>query len=199
MFRFSDMFSLSRICGPIMRNRGRIEKMIKIYGAESYRWYVKVFSCPDTMQKTLGVNIPPWVKALSFRNCVCFLEQSYWLEPEPNGYDNLLVHECAHCLANARYGKGIPRWLDEGLAMYFAGQIGSTEGIGMPPQEKDIACIGYEDPMLYRYSSLLMDALTSVRSIGGILALADDAENFSAHGPLGDKTLRESITAFKEK
>ncbi len=38
VFRFSDMFSLSRICGPIMRNRDRIEKMIKIYGAESYRF-----------------------------------------------------------------------------------------------------------------------------------------------------------------
>jgi len=199
MFRFSDMYSLGRLYGSLVECGGRIETMTHIFNLKSFCWYVKVFPDLDEVSTSLCIRVPPWVKAFSFKNCICFLERTSWTEPESNGYDDLLVHECSHCLAKARYGTTLPRWFDEGLAMYFAGQIGNTFGTELPSEEILLTEMGYDEPMLYSYSALIMDSLIKRFDISEILGFADDIRNFRPNGVLGENSLRELIRYFKEK
>lgn len=190
-YRFVDTHSLNLIYGSLSDCKKRMNNVTSIFKMNNFRWYIRVFDSLEEMNAFFGCTLPNWIKAVSYNNIICFLNKDKWIESEINGYNDILVHESVHCLTRKRYGLRIPRWFDEGVAMYFGGQIGQiTERIFLP-EDKLITSLGYKDPLLYRYSAQFINDLIKKYGIEKVLSFADSTNCFENDGILGDKAIRE--------
>lgn len=190
-FNFEDTYSLNELYGSIRETGERLEKMMDIFGASDIRIALKVFDSVRAMGDFLHISMRPWIKAVSFRNCIVFLQKCLWNEKEEKGYNDILIHEIAHCLVNKRYPNKLPVWLNEGIAMYFGEQLYNIKASDCDLKPAEISSLGYNTQEFYNYSILVMNALLSIYSINEILSLADDYKNFDQNGPLGADLIRK--------
>ena len=191
IFNFEDTYSLNELYGSIRETRERLEKMMDIFGASDIRIALKVFDSVKGMGEYLHISMKPWIKAVSFRNCIVFLQKCLWNEKEEKGYNDILIHEIAHCLVYKRYPHRLPVWLNEGIAMYFGEQLYNIKASDYDLKPSEIGSLGYETKEFYNYSILVMNALLSIYSINEILCLADDYKNFDQDGSLGNALIRK--------
>jgi len=92
---------------------------------------VSVFITPSkkVFEQIVGKNFPKWSDGLAapVKN-VIILKSARWMPPETDN-EAIAVHELTHIILNrAVNGNPIPRWLNEGLAVYYSGEKGFASG-----------------------------------------------------------------------
>jgi len=92
---------------------------------------ITIFLSPSQQifQRLVGQHIPKWSNGLAapFSN-VIVLKSPSWL-PHENDSRAIIVHELTHLFVNkAAGGKPVPRWLNEGLAIYYSGEKAYASG-----------------------------------------------------------------------
>jgi len=92
---------------------------------------VSVFITPSkkVFRQLVGDNFPQWSDGVAtpLRNII-ILKSARWMPPETNN-NAIAVHELTHIFVNrATHGKPIPRWFNEGLAVYYSGEKGFASG-----------------------------------------------------------------------
>jgi len=66
---------------------------------------------------------PEWVEGLAVANANTILLRSPSTLPPHESIDEIFAHELAHLALGRRVPEGLPRWLNEGLAMLIASEI----------------------------------------------------------------------------
>jgi hypothetical protein len=71
-----------------------------------------------------GEPLPEWAMGVAYPEAMTMVIRSYHVAGSPRqDVGTIFVHELAHLALGARFGgRPIPRWLNEGLAMYEAGE-----------------------------------------------------------------------------
>ncbi|MFZ5515786.1 MAG: peptidase MA family metallohydrolase [Candidatus Zhuqueibacterota bacterium] len=92
---------------------------------------ITIFLSPSQQifQQMVGQHIPKWSNGLAapFFN-VIVLKSPSWLSPE-NDIRAIIVHELTHLFVNKAAGsQPVPRWLNEGLAIYYSGEKAYASG-----------------------------------------------------------------------
>ena len=91
----------------------------------------------------------------------------------------ILKHEISHLFINKlAQNKAVPKWLDEGLAMYLADQLSQYKKIGLYTEEDFLSKIStqhgwdqYSSYSAYEYACLFVDLLISQYSLNKIKEL----------------------------
>ena len=92
---------------------------------------ITVFLAPSQkiFQQVVGQSIPKWSNGVAspYTN-VIVLKAPSWMPPETDNRA-IVVHELTHLFVNkATKGQPIPRWLNEGLAVYYSGEKAFASG-----------------------------------------------------------------------
>lgn len=88
---------------------------------------VFIFITPSkqAFDQIVGKNIPKWTDGLAspMKNMI-ILKSPKWIPPETD-INQIAIHELVHIILDrATKGNPIPRWLNEGLAVYYSGEKG---------------------------------------------------------------------------
>ncbi len=83
--------------------------------------FVIIASSEKEYRQFTGKNFPKWSQALASPSENLILLKSPRFLHLDSGYEKIAVHELTHILLNqAVRGQPIPRWLNEGIAVYFS-------------------------------------------------------------------------------
>lgn len=92
---------------------------------------IGVFIAPtrSSFIKLTGGNVPHWGEAVADpAKQIIILKSPRWSRPSMN-VRIILVHELVHILVQKRAGNAsVPRWLNEGMAIYFSGETSHYGG-----------------------------------------------------------------------
>lgn len=88
---------------------------------------VSIFIAPSkkVFDQIVGQDFPKWSDGLAspWKNII-ILKSPRWMPPETDN-EAIVIHELTHIIINrATRGNPIPRWLNEGLAVYYSGEKG---------------------------------------------------------------------------
>ncbi len=122
-FQVNDLQNSEKILNSLQSSYLRLSQEIGVELVDS----VVVFITPskEVFQKMVGENIPQWSDGIAapIHNTI-ILKSPRWI---PSETDNkaIATHELTHIiLARAVKGNPIPRWFNEGLAVYYSGEKG---------------------------------------------------------------------------
>ncbi len=86
---------------------------------------VLVFITPSkqSFDQIVGKNIPKWTDGLAApMNNTIILKSPKWIPPDTD-INSIAIHELVHIILDrATKGNPIPRWFNEGLAVYYSGE-----------------------------------------------------------------------------
>jgi len=82
--------------------------------------YLYLCNSFDSYRQVVGKNVPLWSAGLAYPNRNLIILKTVASE---NNYLNTAVHELTHIITHKMTkGNKLPRWLDEGLAVYFSNE-----------------------------------------------------------------------------
>jgi len=126
-YQHNDLRNSQKILNSLQLSYLRLSKEISVELIDT----VSVFITPSkkVFEQIVGKNFPKWSDGLAapIKNII-ILKSARWMPP---GTDNeaIAVHELTHIILNrAVKGNSIPRWLNEGLAVYYSGEKGFASG-----------------------------------------------------------------------
>lgn len=122
-FQVNDLQNSEKILNSLQSSYLRLSQEIGVELVDS----VVVFITPskEVFQKMVGENIPKWSDGIAapIHNTI-ILKSPRWIPPETDN-KAIAIHELTHIiLARAVKGNPIPRWFNEGLAVYYSGEKG---------------------------------------------------------------------------
>ncbi len=120
MYHANNLEKYEAINARILLARELSDSLLGAANTDSYDLYV-VGSEPQFDSLVRGV-FPHWGAAVAIPQLNRIVLKSLHLKRSKKTLATLAAHEFAHLQTHARSGGRAPRWLDEGLAMYFAGE-----------------------------------------------------------------------------
>lgn len=126
-YQNNDMRNSQKILNSLQSSYLQLSKEIGVELIDT----VSVFITPskNAFEQIVGKNFPKWSDGLAapIKN-VIVLKSARWMPPETDN-ESIAVHELTHIILNrAANGNAIPRWLNEGLAVYYSGEKGFASG-----------------------------------------------------------------------
>lgn len=120
-FQNDDARNAQHILNSLQTAYHRLSQEIHVQIADS----ISVFVTPSqkVYEQLAGKQIPRWSDGLASpgRNAI-ILKSPRWMPPETD-HAAIAVHELTHLLLDrATNGQPLPRWLNEGLAIYYSGE-----------------------------------------------------------------------------
>lgn len=123
----------------------------------NYRIFIANFNKFEIFISTVKTNVPKWAIGTSKGNCI-ITHFNEVISLEYNiSYAQLVLHEFMHIIINKISNCRCPIWLNEGLAMHYAGQLPSKkiENIIEELHNTDIVEINYQNHKIYDISYVL--------------------------------------------
>ncbi len=104
----------------ILRARELSDSLLGAANIESFDLYIA--DTEEEFDSLVRGVFPHWGAAVAIPQLGRIVLKSPHLKHSKKTLATLAAHEFAHLQTHARSGGGAPRWLDEGLALYFAGE-----------------------------------------------------------------------------
>lgn len=155
----------------------------------SGRVNVILFENCDELSKYLGVKIPEWVTGTYYENTIMIIKYEMWKSRNIGNFSELLLHEFTHVIVNEKTKSTCPKWLNEGLALYFAGQY---KGMYLNDKSSlDIAIyeLDYCNKDFYNICAKVVEKLMDRYGVENILFKLDSKLNYINDNILGEKNL----------
>jgi hypothetical protein len=130
-FEFYYAPGLERTAKDLFQQAGQIRTRIEGFLDFSFEAPVLMIFAPDR-ESFLALQpgrVPEWASGTSYpEQRVIFLRPLDATEIRGNNLTTIFTHELAHIMLHHRLNRNrAPRWLDEGVAMYLAGQFSFTQ------------------------------------------------------------------------
>jgi Peptidase MA superfamily len=120
MYHANSVEKYESINARILRARELSDSLLGDAGIRSYDLYIT--DTKAQFDSLVRGAFPHWGAAVAVPQLGRIVLKSSQLKRSRKTLATLAAHEFAHLQTHARSGGGAPRWLDEGLAMYFAGE-----------------------------------------------------------------------------
>lgn len=88
----------------------------------SYQPRVYLVSSQEEFDRVTGGRLPPWSQGVSFPETGSIVLKSPSFSHDIGTYNRTALHEMAHLLIGYAAGPGLPRWINEGLALLLSGE-----------------------------------------------------------------------------
>ena len=126
-FQGKDLKNSQRVLNHLQTAYLKLSSEIDVQLNDSVTVYIT--PSKQVFKQIVGKNFPGWSDGLAapMKNMI-ILKSARWMPPETDN-DAIAVHELTHIMLNrAVHGNPIPRWLNEGLAVYYSGEKGFATG-----------------------------------------------------------------------
>ena len=87
-----------------------------------YQPRIFLVASQEEFDRATGGTLPPWSEGVSFAETGAIVLKSPSFSGDIDGLQRTAVHEFVHLMVAKKAGRGVPRWLNEGLAQFLSGE-----------------------------------------------------------------------------
>ncbi len=87
-----------------------------------YQPKIFLVTSQEEFDRATGGTLPPWSEGVSFAETGAIVLKSPSFSGDINSLHRTAVHELVHLMIAKKAGRGVPRWLNEGLAQFLSGE-----------------------------------------------------------------------------
>jgi len=87
-----------------------------------YQPKIFLVTSQEEFDRATGGTLPPWSEGVSFAETGAIVLKSPSFSGNINALHRTAVHELVHLMIAKKAGRGVPRWLNEGLAQFLSGE-----------------------------------------------------------------------------
>lgn len=140
---------------------------------EQFKFYAKVhikwFDSVTELQQYVGVPIPPWVIGTTQKGSILIVNYELWRHKNLGTMEELITHEFIHLALQHKLKSPCPLWLNEGMAVYLSGQIGSLVSEDYESDSQDVYNLDYSNENFYVISGLAVKKLVDCYGLHTII------------------------------
>lgn len=121
-FQENDLHNSKKILNSLQTSHTRLSREI---GVTSDSVFIYITPSKKVFDQIVGSDFPKWGDGLAapVKNLI-ILKSANWMPPGTDN-DAIAIHELTHIVLNrAVKGNPIPRWFNEGLAVFYSGEKG---------------------------------------------------------------------------
>ncbi len=202
---FNIKFNDSKILSYIILREGQccnklnLEEIRDTLGYNRSNIEILLFDSLAEMSGYLNYTLPRWVIGTNFNRKILLLNYDLWKNRLEDTPFQIVIHEYVHIVINEKTQYKCPRWLNEGLALYFAKQ---TKGIDLPKifSEKDsIYSLNYGDQGFYEACACFTEYLIMNYGIKSITQKLEKKTCFYQDSLLGTENINSLFQLFLKK
>lgn len=139
----------------------RLEKVQHYFHYEKVTEVIS-FSNSKELSHYLGITMPSWIKGVGSSDKKIFLViKEGWQDNTGGSIGEIFIHEYVHIAIENTFKGECPLWLNEGLALYFAGQIEKMD-FSECQKDYDYYNASYLDPFFYIQCGYIVQKLMNL-------------------------------------
>lgn len=197
MFEFSNVFVYDDASWPwFSDNRdvlhSRLDEIQRLFSFKE-PVHLYFFDTSEILSKTLEMDIPEWVKGVSYGKYILLVKETGWISDMNDSMVEILVHEYIHLAITNTFASTCPTWLNEGLATVLSGQI-SRMDLSECTDEYPLYSSSYEDSLFYKQSAFAVNKLFEKTGKEQVLNHAKMCSDFANDSLFGTKWLPSNLS-----
>lgn len=188
-------FSDFRLLKYIQQDMEMLGKINTIRETFQYRHGTEIvlFDSLKELAQSVGEELPDWVVGTNDHRCILMLNYDLWKESNDSSFSQILVHEFVHVVVNEKTLYQRPSWLNEGLALYLAGQTGDFGRGTYIEKIRSLYHMEYDDDDFYELSGYMTGKLIEAYGIEKIAAKINHKTDFINDDIFGEKNIMEMV------
>jgi hypothetical protein len=142
----------------------------------------------EDLGRYLGWTVPEWVVATSLGRNILVLDYEIWKARQWGSVNQIILHELVHVILS-NYKVKVPLWLNEGLALYLAGQWDDGQVKREGFVIKNIYDLNYNNTDVYAVSGGIVAKLINIYGLAAIIARIPEVVDFRSDVFFGEKSI----------
>ena len=153
---------------------------------------VMCFSNTSSIGAYIGEKVPSWIKGVACcknRVLLVYPPVREVYSDESTVYLKIFLHEYIHLAINKTFKGECPYWLNEGLAIFFSGQVDDMSKIPLSGMGNPYS-LDYENDFFYEFCGCAVQALCNKYGEKSLIKYIKDCKDFINDIRLGKESLR---------